>query len=514
MARTRAGGRRKPFNEAPSIRNPRSLFNRSHGLKTAFDSGYLIPILFDEALPGDTISCRMASFSRLTTQLFPVLDNMYMETFFFAVPKRLLWENWEKFNGAQDNPGDSTDFTVPQMTETPAEESLSDYLGLPIGNSITFNSLHHRAYNLIFREWFRSEDLQDSPVVDTDDGPDDPADYVLRRRGKRHDYFTSCLPFLQKGDPVTLPLGTSAPVVADGIMTFTDGGVNQQMHGVGGAQTIQAPANWGAGGGLQLVSGLETDLSGATAATINAIREAVQIQGLLERDARGGSRYTEIILSHFGVRSPDHRLQRPEYLGGDSTRIQVNPVATTQDDPILGPTGQLRSFATAASNGRGWTKSFTEHCVILGLVSVRADLTYQQGIDRMYSRQTRYDYYWPDLARLGEQAVLKKEIYADGSATDDEVFGYQERYAEYRYKASKVTGKLRSDAGGTLDAWHLALDFASAPELNDVFIEDNPPIDRIVTTTGEPQLRSDFWFEYNCARPMPVFGVPATFGRL
>lgn len=512
------------FAQIPRADIERSVFDRSSGLKTAFDAGFLIPIFVDEALPGDTFTLRTASFARMATPIFPVMDNMWMDLFFFAVPMRLLWDNWQKFNGEQTNPGDSTSFVIPTMTETPAEDSLSDYFGIPIGNALTFSSMWHRAYNFIYNEWFRSEDLQNSLVVDKDDGPDTPGDYVLKRRGKRHDYFTSCLPFPQKGDAVELPLGTSAPVTGpvvsagDGNPLFTVNAVSGRKLQVdtvnvvkvlGASPPSQMDATWD-DPKLEAGAGMIADLSSATSATINQIREAFQIQRLLERDARGGSRYTEIVRSHFGVVSPDQRLQRPEYLGGGSTRINVNPVAATADSTIsnVKKLGELSAYVTASVDGVGFMKSFTEHCVILGLVNVRADLNYQQGLNRMWSRSTRFDFFWPALAHLGEQAVLNKEIFADGSGNDDLVFGYQERYAEYRYKPSVVTSTMRSAAGAPLDSWHLALDFASVPLLNATFIEDDPPLDRVIAIPLERHFIADFFFSLKCARPMPTFSVP------
>lgn len=501
------------FAQIPSVSTPRSLFNRSCGVKTTFDAGYLIPIFVDEVLPGDTMSLRTSSVVRLATPLYPAMENIHLDFFYFFVPNRLVWTNWEKFNGAQDDPGDSIAFSVPQMTETVAEGTLSDYFGIPIGNSLTFNSLHHRAYNLIFNEWFRDENLVDSVVVDTDDGPDTFSDYVLLRRGKRHDYFTGCLPFAQKGTAVELPLGTTAPVIpdpADKKPTFdlNDGGsVIANLT----TDTSGSNARWSSSYGSTVDAywedpNLLADLSSATAATINSIREAFQIQRLLEKDARGGTRYTEIIRSHFGVISPDQRLQRPEYLGGGTTRLTMQPVATTTE--VAKNVGDLSAFGVQMSDGIGFSRSFTEHGVLIGLVNARADLTYQQGLHRMWSRQTRYEFYWPSLAHLGEQAVLNQEIYADGSGNDTGTFGYQERWAEYRYKPSIVTGEMRSDAATPLDAWHCALDFSSLPVLNDTFIADNPPIDRLIATAGQPQFIGDFYFTYRCARPMPTFSVP------
>jgi len=502
------------FAQVPSAQIPRSVFNRSCGLKTEFSSGYLVPVFVDEALPGDTMSMKMASFIRAATPLYPVLDNAYLDFFFFAVPNRLLWSNWEKFNGAQEDPGDSTDFLVPIMTETVAEQSLSDYLGIPPGIAdLQFSSMWHRAYNAIFNSWFRDENLQDSAVVDLDDGPDTPGDYVLRRRGKRHDYFTSCLPFRQKGTEVQSPLGATAPVVSagTGIPEFTAGALTDTVTVADGSPnelrfdsdpTGDQPLEWSD-------PMLETDLSAATAASINEIREAFQIQKLLERDARGGSRYTEIVRSHFGVVSPDQRLQRPEYLGGGSVPINIQAVPSTYRDQGNGQLlGDLGGFGLAQASGVGFFKSFVEHCVVIGLVNVRAELTYQQGLDRMFSRRTRFDFYWPAFAHLGEQAVLNKEIYAQGDANDDLVFGYQERWAEYRYKPSRTSGRMRSQAGTPLDAWHYGLEFSALPVLNDVFIEDDPPIERTQVFGTATQYFGDFYFEFKCARPMPTFSVP------
>ena len=527
------------FSQIPSVKMPRSAFQRDYGVKSTFDSGYLVPFLIDEVLPGDTFKCKSSILTRMTTPIVPIMDNIHLDTFYFYVPSRLLWDHWKNFNGEQKNPDDSVDYVVPQVVAPTGGfgvQSVADYFGLPNNVAgISVNALPFRAYNLIYNEWFRDENLLDSVQVPTGDGPDPVANYKLLKRCKRHDYFTSALPWPQKGAGVEIPLGTSAPVLGNGhALNLTDGTrnwglssadlVNGDEYGmlvkrssahsaILGAAAGNSPSDYaGLGSALGVPSsgdtGLIADLSNATAYTINSLRQSFQIQRMLERDARGGTRYTEIVRSHFGVISPDARLQRPEYLGGSSDRINITPVAQTSQTNGTSPQGNLAAFAYGVKNDHGFSKSFTEHGYIIGLLNIWADLTYQQGINRMFSRTTRYDYYWPALAHLGEQSILNKEIFAQGTSADNDVFGYQERYAEYRYKPSIITGKMRSTDAQSLDVWHLAQDFTALPTLSADFIQENPPIARCLAVENEPQFIMDAYVSLRCVRPMPLYGVP------
>ena len=512
------------FSQSPQADVPRSSFDRSHGIKTTFDAGYLVPIFIDEVLPGDTHKLNATLFARFATLLYPMMDNMFLDTQFFFVPTRLVWDSWQKFCGERTpNPDSSIDFTIPTVTSANTtdfnQSSIYDYFGIAtkIAN-VEVNSLPLRAYNLIYNEWYRDENLQNGVTVSTADANDDPADFALLRRGKRYDYFTSCLPWPQKGTAVPLPLGTVAPVQGKDTAIWVHEGTNDlTLNTQSGTNFVSFGSDPGTSLGLKwgkdadfTLTGLEADLSAATAATINDLRESFQIQRFQEREARGGTRYTEILRSFFGVTSPDQRLQRPEYLGGGSSPLVVTPVAQTSGTGQTGqntPQANLSAYGTVTCMGNGFIKSFVEHGYIIGLASVRADLNYQQGTHRLWNRSERFDFYWPVFSHLGEQPVIMKELYTLGTAADNNVFGYQEAWADYRYKMSVCTGLFRSNATGTLDAWHLAQELSS-PSLNATFIQENPPTTRVKATSGDPDFVLDGYINLISVRPMPTYSVP------
>ena len=530
------------FSDAPAMYMRRTKFDRSHVYKTTFNSGKLIPVFVDEVLPGDTTRMSVNYFARLATPIKPIMDNIYLDWFFFFVPNRLVWEHWQNFCFEQEDPDDSTDYVIPTVAATGNSNnayvgSLWDYFGLPVntsGNLSGISALPFRGVYLIYNEWFRDENLQKSVKIQKGDtnevlnsarASEQPAwvftsgsnivpGLACPPRGKRHDYFTSALPWTQKGPGVSIGLAGTAPVEASNpsvtnYFTPATFGPTDNVDVGGGALRFPNPSTYEPLS-LHLDSfGLYANLDKSSIFTINSLRTAFQMQKFYERLARGGSRYTEVLRSFFGVVSPDARLQRPEFLGSFTKMVNVNPIAQTSATDDTSPQGNLSAYGVTASRFHGFTKSFVEHGYIIGFVCARADLTYQQGINKMWLRSTVYDFYWPTFAHLGEQAIELREIYAQGSKADTTVFGYQERYAEYRYKPSQITGKFRSSVtGGNLDVWHLSQFFNNAPTLNEEFITENPPIKRIIAVQDEPEFLLDIGFKYTTIRPMPMFGTP------
>lgn len=556
MARKKIRVRGHRFSDAPAMYMKRTKFDRSHVYKTTFNSGKLIPVFVDEVLPGDTTRMSVNYFARLATPIKPIMDNIYLDWFFFFVPNRLVWEHWQNFCFEQEDPDDSTDYVIPTITCGSSEKNsligtLWDYFGLPINttNNISgINALPFRGVYLIWNEWFRDENLQKSVkilktdennVVDFNRRSEQPSwllntdgttfinGFPCPPRGKRHDYFTSALPWTQKGPGVEISLSGNAPIFAP----VSAGSQNPSADGIVIANTadISSSKRFGYARGVAVDNSfmvgydnntapsravaeqwqLYANLGDLSAVSINSLRTAFQMQKFYERLARGGSRYTEVLRSFFGVVSPDARLQRPEFLGSFTKMVNVNPIAQTSATDSTSPQGNLSAYGVTAAKFHGFTKSFVEHGYVFGFVCARADLTYQQGINKMWLRSTVYDFYWPTFAHLGEQAIELRELYAQGTADDTKVFGYQERYAEYRYKPSQITGKFRSSVtGGNLDVWHLSQFFKNAPTLNEEFILENPPIERIIAVPSEPEFLIDIGFRYTTVRPMPMFGTP------
>lgn len=536
----------------------RSTFDRSASVKTSFNAGDIVPFFCEEVLPGDTFNVRSSKVVRMQTLLTPLMDNVYLDTYYFFVPNRLVWHHWKEFNGENTESAwiPQTEYSVPQI-KAPAGGwsvgTIADYFGLPTGvENISVSALPFRAYALVMNEWFRDQNLQDPLVVPVDDatvtGVNSGTFVTDVAKGgkpyiaaKYHDYFTSCLPAPQKGPDVTLSVASmpNSPVVplSDSVPDSMFSSPTELKHrSSSGGLSGSASSYW-----LASKSGLSKDTlmydkstnlgtnsygddtfftnlwavnsGSAVVATINQLRMAFQIQKLYERDARGGTRYIEVLKSHFGVTSPDARLQRPEYLGGKRVPINVNQVIQ-QSGTGSGsdtPQGTVVGMSQTTDSNDDFIKSFTEHGYILGVMVARYDHTYQQGIERHWSRKTRFDYYWPVFANIGEQAVLNKEIFAQGNAKDDEVFGYQEAWSDYRYKPNRVTGEMRSAYAQSLDVWHLADDYLSLPSLSDSWIrEDKNTLDRVlaVKSTVSNQLFSDIYIQNRATRPMPLYSVP------
>lgn len=549
------------FSKNPQVDIQRSRFDRSHSVKLSGNVGDLIPFYCDEVLPGDTFQIDTSKLVRLQTLVTPVMDNIYLDTYYFFVPCRLVWEHWRELMGENTSAPwfPDVEYSVPQVTSPLssgggsselgwAEGTIADYMGIPPGVSgLSISALPFRAYALIYNEWFRDENLQTPQSVPVGDdvtvGSNDSSGlfqavkggYPLKA-GKFRDYFTSCLPSPQKGPDVLLPLGIQAPVYGGNtanLVSYDDrpewsldsnGKPSSLMfrHAKDGSSIVGdyaaklhnasfTYAGGNSGDGVDIYpSNLWTDLTQATAATINQLRLAFQIQRIYEKDARGGTRYIEILSNHFGVTSPDSRLQRPEYLGGNRMLINVNQVVQNSESATT-PQGTTTAYSLTVDTHSDFTQSFVEHGFLIGLCVARYDHTYQYGIERFFSRKTRFDYYWPSLANIGEQPVYNREIYAQGTSVDDGVFGYQEAWADYRYKPNRVCAEMRSSSKKSLDAWNLADDYADLPKLSPEWIvEDKTNVDRAlaVTSSVANQFFGDFYIKNLCTRPMPVFSIP------
>lgn len=527
----------------PQVDIGRSCFRRNSDHKTTFDAGDLIPIYVDEVLPGDTFSMDMSALVRMTTPIFPTMDNAAIDFYFFYTPTRILWDHWKELNGENRETAwaQKVEYSVPQVKMTKADHpggwdtgSIADYMGIPTKvTDISVNALPFRAYGMIWNEFFRNQNTTAPTLVETDDsdieGSNDGSDNNKQaikggkplKAEKYFDYFTGCLPAPQKGEPVTLPMSGNAPVKmysAEGqgingptlptsIFLYQTKANASQLNEEGAVRLSGTSEEGGTGAAVTRY--LAADLKNITGATINQLRQAFQIQKLLEKDARGGTRYREVLREHFGVISPDSRQQVPEYLGGYRMPINVNQVVQTSQTSNESPQGNVAAMSVTTMNQSMFTKSFTEHGYIIGLAVARYDQTYQQGLERMWSRKTRFDYYWPVLANIGEQAVLNKEIYFQGNAKDDEAFGYQEAWADYRYKPSRVSGKFRSNAEGTLDSWHYAQNYAALPTLtSDWMHSGNAELKRTLAVQDEPNFIGDFYFMCKTTRAMPVFSIP------
>lgn len=549
------------FNQVPRLDITRSRFKRRQDVKLTLNAGQLIPFYVDEVLPGDTFSIDQAAIIRMTTPIFPVMDNCYMDIYYFNVPCRILWKNFKRFMGENDTGpwAQTQEYTIPQVKVTgtaekpaPYEGSILDYMGIPTkvskgaDTAFSINALPMRAYAMIWQEWFRDQNV-DNPAINSDadatvnytddetkgmDAATPDLEYILQNAytggrplpvNKYHDYFTSALPSPQKaGEPVSIPLSGNAAVYMYQDTTLqTKGTVNKKdslyLQGGSGAQSYiynnnealailgaEAPGSTTADGAY-----LGADLASINAATINQLRQAFQVQKYYEELARGGSRYREMIYSLFRTKISDKTVQIPEYLGGTRITINMSQVIQTSGTTAESPQGNTAAISVTPYNGSMFTKSFEEHGFVIGVCCIRHDHTYQQGLERMWSRKTNLDFYYPVFANLGEQAILKKELYLTGTDTDEQAFGYQEAWAEYRMKPNRISGKFRSNAQGTLDSWHYGDNYTETPSLSQAWMkEGDSEIQRTLAVDNEPQFIMDTIIDNTSVRPMPMYSIP------
>nr|DAW00347.1 MAG TPA: Capsid protein [Microviridae sp.] len=532
------------YNQVPHANVPRARFKRDYSLLTTMNEGDLVPIYCDEVLPADTAKIDLNALMRMSTPLYPVMDNCYCDFYFFFVPSRLLWEHFENLMGQNDSTfwAEKVEYTTPKTTAPTGGwnvGTLADYFGIPTGvEKLQVNSLPFRAYAKIWNEWFRDENLQQPVTTSKTDATtagsnagtaltDAEAGGLPLKVCKYKDYFTSCLPTPQKGDPVKINSsnGNVLPLLEDGTPAykytpnqFAFGPNNFWENNTTGSTNNQITAitSKGSGNGNRYndANGNEAKVTlgvEMSSISINELRQAIAVQHILERDARTGTRYKEILQGAWGVTSPDARLDRSEYIGGYRLPININQVIQTSSTDATSPQGNTAAFSMTTMSRNMATYSATEHGFIIGLAAVRVDHSYQQGVSRMWTRSTRFSYYDPMLANLGEQAVLNQEIYAQGNAQDEEVFGYQEAWADYRYRTNQITGEMRSTYAQTLDAWHYADKYTKLPTLSSDWIkEGRENIDRTIAVESQNshQFICNFYFDQTWTRAMPIYSIP------
>lgn len=547
----------RKFSQIPKMNVSRSKFIRKQDVKFTMDAGKLIPFYVDEVLPGDTFSVDTAGICRMATPIYPVMDNCYLDVYYFYTPMRILWDHAKEFFGENNTNAwvQKTEYKIPKLrlkrnqgdgAEIPGENTIADYFGIPTKiikqedtkTSIEINALPFRAYVKIWNEWFRDQNIDNPAILETGDkeidyGSDSKTKDTILEKAKNggaplwvnkfHDYFTSALPSPQKGEPTLIPMSGDANVylyntvqdkVYNGNIWLESTNqyaprLNQEHSSMGPDKLVQVIGSTTKNGSDQTQAIFKADLSTVTGATINNLRQAFAVQQFMEADARGGTRYREIVSNHFGVYIDDKTVQIPEYLGGQRYMINVSQVVQTSATDTTSPQGNAAAISVTPFTENSFTKSFQEHGYVIGVCCIRNDNTYQQGLEKMWNRSEKYDFYWPEFAHLGEQAVLNKEIFVQGTADDEKAFGYQEAYAEYRYKPNRVAGLFRSNAKQSLDSWHYADYYTKLPTLSqDWLASDKANINRTLAVQSQPQFIVDMLITNESVRPMPIYGTP------